>query len=441
MDIFPEALEHFRKLLRFETVNPPGQERDAVHYIAEILKKEHLQPQIIESAEKRANLVVRIKGDGSAKPLLISSHVDVVGVEADKWKYPPFSAEISEGCVWGRGAVDMKNMTAYCLATMVTFAREKVSLKRDLIMSVVADEETGGAYGMKYLVAHHPELVTAEYALGELGGYTVYVQGKKIYPVQVGEKGVFWIKVKFHGSPGHGSIPKQDNAHFAAAQFLSRLHEAVMPYHGAASSKLFFDGLSKEFGALGGLSFKLLDSPFGPRILKKLEKNSADPERFASLRAMLSNTVNPTGLESGRQHNVVPSTVTLKLDCRTMPGLDPKQLISEIEKVTQMKFEYEIIQQSLGYESPHDTPLFAIIKRQIESADPDSKVIPNLTVGFTDAQHLKKLGVVCYGFTPIKLPPEINFPKLYHGHNERIPVDGFRWGLDVFMKTVREFCS
>ena len=236
MEIFPEILSHFQKLLRFNTANPPGNEKEAIKFLNEILSKEGLRPQIIESAPNRANLVVRISGDGSMKPLLITSHIDVVHAEADKWKHPPFSGVIEDGCIWGRGAIDMKNMTAYCLGAMLQLARGKTKLKRDVIMSVVADEETGGDFGMGYLVSKYPDLIKAEYALGELGGYTIHMKGKRIYPIQVGEKGIFWIKLKFVGSPGHGSIPTKDNVHFRVARFISLLESKSLPVHLTKSS-------------------------------------------------------------------------------------------------------------------------------------------------------------------------------------------------------------
>ena len=440
-DIFSEALEYFQTLLRFDTTNPPGNEREAIHYISNVLKKEGLEPIVIESAEKRANLIVRIKGDGSEKPLLITSHIDVVGTEPDKWKYPPFAATIAEDYIWGRGAIDMKNMTTYCLSTMVALARKKTKLKRDVIMSVVADEEVGGDYGMGFLTKNYADLLRAEYALGELGGYTIHMKGQRIYPIQIAEKGIFWINVKFRGSPGHGSIPKEDNAHFQAARFISKLQGRELPSHLTNPSKLFFTKLTSVFGPLGGIPFKLMQTSSGPRILRMMELNSRDPDRYAALKAMLVNTVNPTGIESGRQHNVVPSTVTLKLDCRLLPGFTGKDLILELEKFVGHSFEYEIVREDLGHESEINTPLFKMIEKQIVDFDPGAHAVPILTVGFTDAQYLKKLGMNCYGFTPIKLPPDISFPTLYHGHNERIPVEGFRWGLNVFMQTVFDFCS
>jgi acetylornithine deacetylase/succinyl-diaminopimelate desuccinylase-like protein len=439
-EIFPEALEHFRSLLRMDTTNPPGNEKEAILYINQVLNDAGLRPQIIESSDRRANLVVRLKGDQSQRPLLITSHVDVVHAETEKWKYPPFSGTVAEDCIWGRGAVDMKNMTTYCLSTILALHREGVRLKRDVIMSAVADEEVGGDYGMGFLTKKFPELLNAEYALGELGGYTVHIGGKRIYPVQVGEKGIFWIKIRFTGQPGHGSVPREDNSHFKAARFIEMLRTKNLPPHTEGASTGFFKGMAGVFGPVKGIPYRLILSPMGPKILKKFEKTAKDPEIYAALRAMISHTANPTGMESGRQHNVVPSTVIVKLDCRILPGYKGSDLIAELEKMWGEKLDVEVIREASGYQSPFDTPLFDEMKKQISVADPGCHVLPNLTVGFTDAQYLNKIGVICYGFTPVKLPPEISFPKLYHAHNERIPVEGFKWGLDVFHQTVRNFC-
>jgi acetylornithine deacetylase/succinyl-diaminopimelate desuccinylase-like protein len=441
MDIFPEALKHFQRLLQFNTANPPGNEREAVRYIAGVLKKNGLKPRIIESAPQRANLVVRLKGDGSRRPLLITSHADVVHVEPEKWKYPPFSGKIADGCVWGRGAVDMKNMTAYCLATMLDLARNKVRLKRDVIMSVVADEEVGGEMGMGFMTSKHRDLIDAEYALGEVGGYTLHISGKRIYPIQVAEKGIFWIKIKFHGQPGHGSQPKRNNAHFQLGQFLAALDRSTLPFHRVPTVQVFFDRLSSILGPVEGRPFKRLSTAAGPGILRKLELAGNDPDRFAALAAMLTNTANPTGVTAGRQHNVVPSEVILQLDCRLLPGFTGSEIIAELEKLSGLKLDYEVVTNWPGHESSFDTPLFRTLEKNVLAADPGAHVVPGLTTGFTDAHYLKKIGIPCYGFTPIKMPPDISFPQLFHGHNERIPVEGFRWGVDVFIKTVREFAT
>jgi len=441
VDIFPESLSFFKRLIQFNTTNPPGHEREAIAYIAHILQNEGFQPLVLESTDRRANLVVRLKGNGTLKPLHISSHVDVVSAEAEHWKYPPFSAEEAEGCIWGRGAIDMKNMTAYCLGALLTLKREGRKLKRDLIMSVVADEENGGRFGMGWLAEYHPDLIRSEYYLGEVGGYSIHLQGKRVYPIQVGEKGSFWIKVKFRGTPGHGSIPNPSNVHFKLSKFLNLLNAKTLPRHFTKTSKAFIESLADISSPVGALQFKVMQTGLGPLLLRKMAMKSPMPEKYLALGAMLSNTATPTGVESGFQHNVVPSEVILKLDCRILPGFTGEDVIRELENLWDEKLEYEIISQSSPHECDFDTPLFKEISRQVKIGDPEGIPVPSLTVGSTDAQHIRKLGTICYGFTPIKLTEDINFAKLFHGHNERIPVEGFKWGLQVFINTVRDFCS
>jgi acetylornithine deacetylase/succinyl-diaminopimelate desuccinylase-like protein len=440
-DIFSEALDHFKRLIQFDTTNPPGNEREAIQYIADVLKRQNLEPIILESAEKRANLVVKLRGDGSAKPLHISSHIDVVGHEPQHWKYPPFSGLEAEGCIWGRGAIDMKNMTAYCLSTLLQLKREKMKLKRDIIMSVVADEETGGHFGMGWLSTKHSELIMSEYYLGEVGGYSTYFSGRRIYPIQVGEKGSYWINVNFSSTPGHGSIPNPNNVHYKLSKFLTKLNSRPLPAHQTASTKAFLLSLSSALGPINGMQFKVLQSDLGPLILKKMATQSLQPEKFLAIGAMLTNTANPTGVTSGMQHNVVPSQLTLKLDCRILPGFSPEDLIREIETLCGEKLDYTVVSECQGFESTFETPLFKEICKQITTADSEAIPVPALTVGSTDAHYLNKLGVICYGFTPIKFSEDLNFASLFHGHNERIPIEGFRWGLNVFSNTIKDFCG
>jgi acetylornithine deacetylase/succinyl-diaminopimelate desuccinylase-like protein len=365
--------------------------------------------------------------------------VDVVNAEPQHWKHDPFAAIEDDGCIYGRGTIDMKNFTAMCLMAVLRAHREKWPLKRDLIMAAVADEETGAQYGMGALVDKMPDLIRAEYALGEVGGYTLYVNNRPYYPIQVGEKGVYWLEVTLRGEPGHGSLPRGDNVHWKLAKFLGALERTPFPYHPSQSFKAFIKGLQRTAGSAEKILMSSMLTPMGPFIQKQRHLISRDT-KSAGLLAMMTNTVNPTGLSSGRQQNVVPSSVTVKLDCRIIPGVKHEDIIGEIERITGETLEYKVLQSQPGHESPIDTPLFDLISRKVEVAHPGAIAIPWLTVGFTDAAQLQKLNTICYGFTPVKLPPDLEFSKLYHGHNERIPVDGFVWGVDLLSDIVREFC-
>lgn len=434
-----EVVEHLSKLIQINTSNPPGNEIEAILYLKNVLEKEGLSVFIQETAPSRGNLVVRVKGSGEKKPLHIHSHVDVVHAEPQFWKHDPFSAAQDDGCIYGRGTIDMKNFTAQCLMTVLTAKREKWNLKRDLIMSAVADEETGGRFGMEALVKAHPEQVRAEYSIGEVGGYTTYIGGQPCYPIQVGEKGTHWIEVTFKGEPGHGSVPGPGNVHWRVADFLAQLRDVAFPFHPTDSFLAFIDGMSRMQGPVKGSFFKLMKTDLAPKIMKKIILSSGN-QKSAGLLAMMTNTVNPTGINSGKQHNVVPSIVTIKLDCRVIPGVDPQTVIKEIRSVTNSDFEYKVVNSNPGHQSPIKTPLFELISKKVESAHPGSFALPWLTVGYTDASQLCKLGNICYGFTPVKLPPDLDFSKLYHGHNERIPIDGYVWGTNLFLDIIKEFC-
>ncbi|HEX4922659.1 MAG TPA: M20/M25/M40 family metallo-hydrolase, partial [Bdellovibrionales bacterium] len=430
---------HDTNRLKIHTPNPPGREMGAIVYLRDVLTREGLKVDIQDTAPERGNLVVRVKGSGEKRPLLIQSHVDVVNAEPQFWKHDPFGAVEDDGFIYGRGAIDMKNFTAMCLMAVLKAHREKWPLKRDLIMAAVSDEETGAKYGMGALVDERPDWIRAEYALGEVGGYTIHVGGRPVYPIQVGEKGVLWLEVTLNGEPGHGSIPRPENVHWKLANFLSAIHKTPFPYHPTDSFRAFIKGLQRGAGPAGKVLLSTMLTPMAPFIQKQQSLLKRD-QTSAGLLAMMTNTVNPTGLVSGRQHNVVPSTVTLKLDCRVIPGIEPGQVVAEIERVTGEKLEYKIIQYQKGHQSPMDTELFNLICSETEAAHPGATAVPWLTVGFTDAAQLQKLGTICYGFTPVKLGPDIEFSKLYHGHNERIPVDGFLWGVELFTNVVRRFC-
>jgi acetylornithine deacetylase/succinyl-diaminopimelate desuccinylase-like protein len=435
-----ESLAHFKNLLRFRTINPPGDEMPALLYLKEIFDNEGIENWLFDTEKNRGNLVAKIKGDGSEKPLHISSHVDVVPVEEDKWDLPPFGGEEKDGFVYGRGTIDMKNHTAMCLQTMLTAKRENWPLKRDLIFSAVSDEEDGSYAGMDDLVNNHADLIQAEYYLGEVGGATMYAWGKPFYPVQIGEKGVFWLKVFLEGEAGHGSVPRPHNVHFRLAKFLMDLKKTPK-CHLTNSYKAFIKQLITLAPPAEKTMLKVLQTPFAARALHQVSRALGDSGTSASnLLATVTNTVNPTGLKSGKKHNVVPSSLEVKLDCRVLPGFSKEDVINEIESKTGERLKYELIESQPGHEGDPNTPVFKIIERVLKEKHPEAITIPSLSVGFTDACRVVKLGTKCYGFTPVKLPPSENFSELFHGHNERIPVEGFHWGVEALQEVCRRIC-
>lgn len=435
--VHAEALKHFQALIRLNTVNPPGNESLATDYLSQVLKQEGIESQLLAATPGRANLVARLPAAGNSEgPLLLSSHVDVVPVEAEKWQHPPFEAQVADGFLWGRGAIDMKHMVSYNLMTCLLIKRLGLTLKRDLIWAAVADEEAGCDHGSRFLVDEHPELIQAEYALNELGGFTVYSGKKRFYPIQIGEKGFVWFKIKAAGEAGHGSVPFGDNALVKIARAIGRLHKKYLPRHGHPVVESFILSLASGLAFPISLLVQGITKNFGDPILKLL------PDRNAARMfiALTRNTANPTMLEGGKKINVVPSEAAVLVDGRILPGQHPAQLLREVRAAIGPGYTLEVMKQHGATECPADTELFRTLKTVLEERDPGAQAIPYIIAGFTDASAYAKLGIKTYGFSPVKLPKGLIFSKLYHNHNERIPIAGFQWGLETFFEAVRRFC-
>lgn len=408
-----EAVETLRALVRLDTTNPPGNERIAADYIAEALTHDGIDHVIRESAPTRASLVARIRGGNSAEaPLLLSSHTDVVPVERDGWSREPFSAELVDGCVWGRGSIDMKSKSAMDLVIMGAIKRSGAVANRDLIMAAVADEEAGSDLGAKFLVERHPELVRAGYVLNEVGGFTVYLGTRRFYPIQIAEKGFVTIRMKVTAAPGHGSMPRRDTA-------ISRMAELVTKIVNTPMRRRVSPLMRKTLDTMG----VSVDSP-GPM--------------FAP---MLANTVSPTILRAGYKDNVIPGEASLVLDGRTLPGQDPESFMSELRAIVGPDPTFELLKTAPPVETSADTPLFDLMRRKIEAADPGAGAIAWMIPGATDNKFYSRLGAACYGFAPVKLDAHMPFGSLYHGNDERLPVDGFLWGLKVYAEVVLEFAG
>jgi len=406
-----EALDCLRALIRLDTTNPPGNERIAADYIADALAVHGVESVIRESAPTRASLIARHPGTDSSKgPLLLSSHTDVVPVERSGWTREPFSGEIADGCVWGRGAIDMKSKCATDLVLMTALKRADAKPDRDVIMAAVADEEAGSDYGAKFLVERHPELVRASYVLNEVGGFTIHLRNRRFYPIQIAEKGFVTIKMKVTAMPGHGSMPRSDTA-------ISRIAELI--------TKIVHTPMRKNV------------SPFMRKTLEELGVPVDSPGPL--FQPMLANTVSPTILRAGYKDNVIPGEATIVLDGRTLPGEDPESFMAELREIVGPEPTFELIKTAPPAETSPDTPLFELIKETIEASDPGSRAIPWMIPGATDNKFYSKLGAACYGFSPVKLEPHMPFGSLYHGNDERLPIDGFNWGLKVYAEVVLKF--
>ena len=437
--VHEEALRHFQGLLRIDTTNPPGHEIEAARYVEAVLAAEGVAARIHEPAPGRASLVARLpaRRPGKGGPLLLTSHVDVVAAEPGRWKHPPFSGVVADGCVWGRGAVDMKSMTAYGLATFLLARREGWDLSRDLILAAVADEEAGGALGMGWLVDHRPDEVRAEYALNEVGGFTLHVGSRRVYPVQFAEKGVCWFRLVAEGEPGHGSIQRPGSSVARLAAAVDRLARRPLPPRVTPQTARYVRALARAAGFPTGLVLRGLLVPGLAALCRRLVPASRRPV----FQALLSDTANPTCLAAGDKENVVPSRATAVVDGRLLHGSTLEGFLAEVRRQVGDDLAIEVIRHLPPSENDPDTPLFDLIREVLERADPGAKVVPSVITGFSDAAHLARLGVKTYGYAPMKLPRDLDFAALFHGHDERLPVDGFRFGLEAFVEVVRRFAT
>jgi acetylornithine deacetylase/succinyl-diaminopimelate desuccinylase-like protein len=427
-----------QELLRIDTTNPPGNERPAADLLAGELSAAGIDPVLLESAPRRANLVARLAGSGELPPLLLTAHLDVVEADASAWAHPPFSGELADGYLWGRGAIDMKNMAAMAVAIMTRLAREKVRLRRDLIFAAVADEEMGCRMGSAWLCANHPERVKAEYALGEQGGFPIYLGNTMFVTVQVAEKGFAWLRARVKGEPGHGSMPREDSAVVRLCAAIARLGKTRLPLHSTPVVADFFDAVARRQKPLvRPLAGRLLR----PEIVSRLLPLLPDKSIARAMLAMLSNTASPTVLRAGNKTNVIPGVAEVEIDGRTLPGQTTEDLLRELRAVLGPDVELEVMRDEPPVVTePARSPLYDAIAAAVVSAEPEAVVVPCLIPGYTDAKFFTRLGMRWYGFTPVKFPRGVRFADLYHGTDERIPVEGLAWGTRILADVVDRVC-
>jgi len=435
--IAEEGLAHLKALLAFDTTNPPGNELPAARYLERVLGEEGFEPVVIESAPGRGNLVTRLPGDGSQPPLLLLNHLDVVPAEEDQWEVAPFSAAVKDGYLYGRGAVDMKNMTAMSLMALLAAKRKGLKLKRDIIFAAVADEEAGGAHGAGFLVEHHPDLVRAEYALCEVGGFKIEVRGHLFMPVQVAERGCAWCRARFRGEPGHASVPDPHSAPHRMAQALVRLQKKGLPMHVTGTVRHFVELVSAGQKAPVRVAMKGLLNP----MTSKLALSRMEPEQARLFYAQLHSTATPTVIRAGDKENVIPSVAEVTLDGRVLPGQSWEEFHDELQAVLGADADIELIRWMDPLVYPHETPLFDTIRRVVHERLPGVEVVPYLLTAYTDAKHLDRLGTITYGFSPMNNDTTESIARLAHGHNERIGLDAFSWGVDTLCEVVERFCS
>lgn len=449
------CIEHLRALIRIPSVNPPdggaevaagrdpfGGEAAAARYCAEVLGDAGIEAEVIELVAGRGSCVGRLRASGATTepPLILLSHLDVVPVDEESWSRDPFGGELVDGVVWGRGAVDMKNMGAMELGVMLALRRSGAELRRDVIFAAVADEEAGGEHGARGLVEQRPELFhdadgrAAAAALNEVGGYSITLEGRRFYTIQVAEKGIVWTRVRTTGTPGHASMPHADNAAVKLARAVTALvadqaHRPtrVLPVVAGFLEALGLGDVARE-AALGSSAAQVA-----------LTVAVDDPVMRRSLDAMLRDTVTPTVLHAGKKVNVMPGTGEAEIDVRTLPGTDQEELLAHLQEIVGEGTSVEAIVALPAVEWPADAEIVGFMHEALSRADPDATAVPMMITPGTDAKALAQLGIPCYGFAPLRLEPDVPFLELFHGHDERVPVSAIAFGLPVLAEVVARY--
>ena len=424
---FDEAVETLTRYLRIDTSNPPGRERAACDFLGEILAAEGIPFTLYDPGDDRVSLRAVLPGDGSARPLMLLNHTDVVPVQREYWDEDPFSGLIRNSEIWGRGALDMKGLGVAQLMTFLALKRQGIPLARDVVFFAMADEEAGGVLGVEWLAKHHPETLDAEYVINEGGGGTTELFGvsRPVFTIAVSEKGPLWLRLVAEGRPGHGSVPHDDNAVDRLVRALGRLQAwkpavAVSPLLGEYFARLRRAGILPAEPTAAGLA------PIA----------EADPR----IRALLTNTISATTLTAGIKHNVIPGRAEATIDCRLLPGTDPAAFEAELKQVIDdPKVEIERVFAGASDASPFETELFGTIESVVREYVEDAVVVPGVTVGFTDSRVFRNEGTVAYGFSGALTPPEL--ARTVHGHNERIGLESFRLSCRMVYEVTRRMCE
>jgi acetylornithine deacetylase/succinyl-diaminopimelate desuccinylase-like protein len=432
-----EVVDRLRRMIRFDTTNPPGDEIELALALAAEVKEQGLDAEVVESGERRGNLAVRLRGDGSERPVLLMSHLDVVPAEPDQWTHPPFSGSLADGYVWGRGAIDSKLTGAVQLQALLMAHRLKLPLKRDLVLIAAADEERGGECGMEWLAKNRPSLFDAEYGINEGGGFAVMIDGSPVYGCQVGEKGSASVDLVAKGMPGHSSVPHQENSIVRLGPVLARLGERKLPHQPPASVQAFFEHSARAQSDEGvaELLRAVLDPSSCDAALSELPVSERDRLMFD---AMVRNTCAPTLLESGIKRNVIPSEARAGLSGRSLPGATEAEFVEEVREVVGHSVELEMtLPFTSGIEFDHESPLFGALTAAMQRFEPDAAVVPFMQTGGTDARFLTDFDLHIYGFIPMLHEPGPGFFELCHGHDERVSVSNVKLSVQVLFEAVR----
>ncbi|MCR6703289.1 MAG: M20/M25/M40 family metallo-hydrolase [Cellulomonas sp.] len=421
-----EVVDICRDLIRFDTSNygdgsGPG-ERAAAEYTATLLSDVGLEPDVFESAPGRTSLAVRIEGADRSRPaLVVHGHLDVVPAQADDWTVDPFAGHVDGDLLWGRGAVDMKDMDAMILSVVRQMAREGRKPARDVVLAMFADEEAGGTYGAHWAVDHKPEVFEgASEAISEVGGFSVTVAGRRAYLVQTAEKGLAWLRLVAEGRAGHGSQVTPDNAVTHLAEAVARIGRHTWPLELTPTVRALLEGVAD----LTGLPF----DPYDEQGIDALVAALGPASRFVG--ATLRHTSNPTQLTAGYKANVVPGRAEAAVDGRFLPGRED-EFRATIERLAGPHVRIEDIHRDVALEAPTTGSLVDAMTDALLAEDPGAAVLPYMLSGGTDNKSLSQLGITGYGFAPLRLPPDLDFAGMFHGVDERVSIDALKFGTRV----------
>ncbi|WP_375400524.1 M20/M25/M40 family metallo-hydrolase [uncultured Amnibacterium sp.] len=429
-DSLSRTAEFARDLIRFPSVNwGEGRshgETEATQYVGAELERLGLTTHYFEPEPGRLSVVTRVEGERPGPALVLHGHTDVVPVNAADWAVDPFAGEVRDGMLWGRGAVDMKDMDAMMLASLGEILGSGRRPARDLVVAFFADEEAGGVLGSHWIVEHHPELFAgATEAISEVGGYSIDLAGRRAYLLQTGEKALIWIRLTARGRAAHGSRMIRDNAVTRLAEAVAVLGRRDWPIR-----------LTDTTRALVAELARLLDLDVATAGPDAVVLASGTASGF--IRATLRTTTNPTALTAGYKHNVIPGEASALIDIRTLPG-EEQAVLAEVRDLIGDDIEIEIVQADIGLETPFAGPLVDHVVDLLHRHDPGAPVLPYLMSGGTDNKALSLLGITGYGFAPLQLTPELDFPAMFHGVDERVPLAALDFGTRVLTDLLLEY--
>jgi acetylornithine deacetylase/succinyl-diaminopimelate desuccinylase-like protein len=425
-------VELLRELIRFDTTNPPGNEAKCIAYLRRLLEDAGCEVELYAKDPARPNLVARLHGRGGRPPLLLQGHVDVVTTTAQAWTHPPFGGELVDGWVWGRGALDMKGGVAMMVSAFLRAASEGTELPGDIVLVVLADEEAGGDFGAKFLVEEHAHLFEGvEYSLGEFGGFTLEIGGRQIYPIQVAEKQICWLKATVPGRGGHGAVPQRGGTMARLGRFLTDLDRKRTPVHVTPVARAMVEAMAD---AVPRPNRDVLRALLRPRLTDRVLPLLGD--RARTMEGLLRNTVNATIIRAGEKVNVVPASIEVDLDARALPGFGPDEVIAEVQALVGDDIELEVVRYDAGPPAPR-LDQFDTLAEILRELEPAAVPVPMLQAGVTDARFFAQLGIQNYGFLPLRLPGDFRFTNLIHAADERVPADAIEFGTEAVFRALQ----